>query len=108
MKKIISFLFLITFLYNVASSQESDIKISFSSGIGNYSLESLKIYVKNYNTDFFYVNKFRLTETGEFPPYYYFSGEIKKEFFENIFFGITYSYISTGTRLSAGNSFAEY
>jgi hypothetical protein len=108
MKKIIYLVLFLSLLSNSAISKDNDIKISFSSGIGNYSLESLKIYVNNYNSVFFYNNKFHLSETGGFPPFYYFSGEVKKEFFENIFFGITYSYISTGTRLSAGNSNVSY
>jgi hypothetical protein len=108
MKKIIYLILFLSLVSNFAVSKDNDIKVSFSSGIGNYSLESLKIYVNNYNTDFFYNNKFHLSETGGFPPFYYFSGEVKKEFFENIFFGITYSYISTGTRLSAGNSNVSY
>jgi len=108
MKKIIYFILFLSLLSNSVNCKDNDIKISFSSGIGNYSLESLRIYVKNYNTDFFYNNKFRLSETGEFPPYYYFTGEVKKEFFDNIFFGIAYTYMSTGTRLSAGNSLASF
>ena len=98
--KILAFLSLVSLMIKYGYSQE--IKIGFQSGYGKYSMTGLDDYCKkSYN----YGLKTKIV--SGFPGYLYYRPSIVVKF-EDINFGLIYTFQSTGARKSYKDYSGEY
>lgn len=92
------------FMLCSAANAQDQFRVEVRPGLGTFSMDQLKDLLQFQNAN----NGIDSKVTEEFPAYYTFAVSVSAEFFQNIRFGLSIDYMSTGGRVHYSDFSGEF